>query len=81
MGGCGAEKLLLDSGAHELWFNVLGQPMYNVRLNIIYNENGFNSQIDPGGSVTPIRFTRGGAGSKPFQTFAMSQLMNLLNPL
>ncbi len=75
---CFAETILFDSMAINPWTDWLGNQLYNVRLNFIYNENGWNNALDPSGTVTPIQYVIGGLG--PFEATGFKTLIQSLNP-
>jgi len=74
-----AQKLLLDSSQYQPYYDWLGNRLFNVRLFLLFNEWGWNKSITPGGSIDPIGFI--GSNTGPFPTFAMSSVINGLNPL
>ena len=74
-----AESLLLDSIEYQPYTDYLGNQLFNVRLNLIYNEWTWNKQPDPSGSVEGIEYVVG--GSKPFNTFLLGAYITSLNPM
>lgn len=78
-GDCAAETLLLDSGEVQPWQDWLGNKLYNVRLNLIYNEWGWNKTLTAAGNIERIVYFVG--GGPPFVSFPFSALVNSLNPL
>ncbi len=78
--GCVADTLCLDSMIVEPYSNFVGQQLLEVKLNILYNQNGWNSGINPLGDPEPIVSTfppfKG-----PFNRYSFKTLMGRLNPL
>ncbi len=78
-GTCGIGTLLLDSIEANPWSDWLGNRLYNVRLNLIYNDWGWNYAPAADGSINKLKYVVG--GGLPFPQFTLTGLINGLNPL
>lgn len=77
-GGWTAGQLLFDTAEIQPYRDYLGTELFNVRLNFVGNQWGFNKSISPGGSIDPIGYVVG--GTAPFTSFPFKSFVSLLNP-
>lgn len=77
-GGCPVQTLLFDSMEINRYTDWLGQRLYNVRLNFIFNYYGWNTAPDPSGAWNKVVFAVGGA--LPFPTTSIKAIVQSLNP-
>jgi len=85
--GAKAESLLLDSmELSEPYYDWLGTQLYNVKVNLIYNDWTWNKQPDPQGILRKMVSVLGapapGFVNTPFGTINFkTQVFNALNPI